>query len=166
MRRTTVLIWLVIATACSGSEHPQVSQAGLTVEDFSGEYYFVAGQQCGTITLDEAGRVHPLDSGFCDFGSEVECSENGCRFTCRNYNATGSSMVFRAATAEPSGGILQGPMVELWQRTGREPRATVDAEADDPVSKYLREAPDARLFSSQADCETMVFLSRRVNEGR
>ena len=56
-------------------------------------FYRAAGLQCATISFQGTGRINPLNTGYCGEGSRIECDPIGCRFTCRNYNRSDSSVV-------------------------------------------------------------------------
>ena len=62
---------------------------------YSGDFFYGPrrGGQCATIGFDETGRVKALDSGFCGGESRIECDAGGCRFTCRSYDGSDSSIV-------------------------------------------------------------------------
>src|SRR5688572_6454486 len=56
--------------------------------DFAGEYFYASNaNRCNVMSFQYSGELSPMQTGYCRYGSRIECSGGRCRLTCVGHNS-------------------------------------------------------------------------------
>lgn len=130
---------------------------------YQGNWYYATegATQCSDLAFDSAGNFLTYTSGICGDGSKIECTEDDCFFTCRDYANRDSTAIWLISerTGEEFQDEMPGAALELRRREARLEGGFRGNRVDSVM--WLKGERVSTFYSSVASCETRLKNHRR-----
>lgn len=127
---------------------------------YQGTWHYATegSSQCSELAFDSAGNFLDFISGICGDGSRIECTDEECFFTCRDYANRDSTAIWLVAESSgPSGRRMPGTMLQI---TRRRPQGGFQGNRVDSAM-WMRTRHVSTFYSSVAACEQRLKDHRR-----